>query len=125
MERKRRNKIGKIVEKSRNGFLEDWEVEVLRRQVRSNSSLIDHYIYAIDLLANKERCPKDANTLAFLRGRLSVAMAENDTFRKVLWRHAQLEEAMRPVAGDEEAAFFLIRQIKSRKSALMAQLAMK
>ncbi|MBI1977420.1 MAG: hypothetical protein HYS55_01555 [Candidatus Omnitrophica bacterium] len=125
MKHKRKNRIDQLIEKSRQGFLEDWEVEVVRKQICSNSSLINHYIHAIDLLVNQERCPKDANTLTRLRTWLSVAMAENDTFRKVLWRHMQLVEATGSVNGEADAAAFIIQQIKSRRQALIAQMAMK
>ncbi|MBI3999406.1 MAG: hypothetical protein HY351_02220, partial [Candidatus Omnitrophica bacterium] len=94
-------------------------------QVRANSLAIDHYIEVIDLLINKERCPKDANTLIFLRQRLAIAIAENDTFRKVLWRHMQLVQSQSPYDGESEAASFLMGQIKSRERALIAQMAMK
>ncbi len=111
--------------KSHLGILTEREVEVVHRQIRNNSLAIDHCIEVIDLLVNKERCPKDANTLAWLRERLSVAVAENDTFRKVIWRHTQLVQSQMPYDGDSEAAAFLISQIKSRERALIAQMAMK
>ena len=103
-------------------LLAEWEIEVLQKQIRANSFVIDYYIHAIDLLVNKERCPKDANTLVRLRNRLSVAIEENDTFRRVLWCHAQSEA---PTDGDIEAVAFLIGQIKTRRQAAIAQLARK
>ena len=111
--------------KSPFGFLTEREVRVLHAQIRNNSLAIDRYIEVIDLLINKERCPKDANTLAYLRERLAIAIAENDTFRKVLWRHMKVIESQASLEGVLDAASFLVSQIKSRKSALMAQLAMK
>src|SRR3989338_11074425 len=88
--KKRKNK--KIVESlisSPLGSISEREVALLSKQIRSNSVVMDRIIETIDLLANKEGCPKDANTLAALRHRLHIAIQENDTFRKVLWRHTQ------------------------------------
>ncbi|GEM_PF-6858493 len=104
-------------------FLTEKEVEVITKQIRFNSEAIDRIIKVIDLLVNKEKCPKDANTLAALRQRLQISIDESDTFRKVLWRHKKW------MAGHYEegldAASFLVGQIRSRKQALIAQLAMK
>ncbi|MBI4372157.1 MAG: hypothetical protein HY585_00325 [Candidatus Omnitrophica bacterium] len=111
--------------KALSGFLTEKQVRLLRNQIHANSFVIDHYIKVIDLLINKERCPKDANTLVFLRQRLSVAIAENDTFRKVLWRHTQLVRNQSPCDGESDAASFLVGRIKSRRQALIAQLARK
>ena len=106
------------------GFLTDREVELLQKQIRANSLLIDYFIEIIDLLANKERCPKDANTLLRFRKRLEIAMAESDTFRKVLWKHMQVVEQSVPQDG-LDAASFLVDRIRSRKFAQIAQAAMK
>ena len=125
MRNKSRGKNSKHLAKSLLGFLTDREVQLIRHQIRSNSFAVDHCIEVIDLLVNKERCPKDANTLVFLRERLSIAIAENDTFRKVLWRHMQLVQNQIPYDGDSEAASFLVGRIKSRQRALIAQMAMK
>ena len=108
-----------------SGVLTERQVEVLRNQIRSNSLLIDHYIEVIDLLINKERCPKDANTLARLRNWLNIAISENDTFRRVLWRHMQWIQNQSPVDDGLDATSFLIGRIKSRERALIAQMAMK
>ena len=107
------------------GFLTQRQVRLLQKQVRHNSIAIDRYIEVIDLLANKERCPKDANTLVRLRNWFSVAIAENDTFRKVLWRHAQQMESRFSDGDSSEAAAFLVGRIKSRQRALIAQMAWK
>ena len=108
-----------------SGFLSPREIQLVQNQIRNNSLAIDRYINTIDLLVNKERCPKDANTLIYLRHRLSIAISENDTFRRVLWRHTQFAEPLFPPDGTLDAASFLIAQIKSRRAALIAQLAMK
>ena len=125
MRNKKKRKNSRGLTHSSSGFLTDKEVELIRNQIRNNSLAIDHCIGVIDLLVNKERCPKDANTLAYLRRRLSIAIAENDTFRKVLWRHMQLAQNQTPYDGDSEAASFLIGQIKSRERALISQMARK
>ena|SRR3989338_8674775 len=125
MKKNRNGKSSKNSKQLTSDFLTEREVQVLQNQVRANSLAIDHYIEVIDLLINKERCPKDANTLIFLRQRLAIAIAENDTFRKVLWRHMQLVQSQFPYDGESEAAFFLMGQIKSRERALIAQMAMK
>ena len=121
---KKRNQKNIKLENLKPGFLTDREVELLQKQIRFNSVLIDYYIETIDLLVNKERCPKDANPLVRLRKRLEIAIAESDTFRKVLWKHVQMVEQARP-QDVLDATTFLIDRIKSRKFALIAQDAMK
>jgi hypothetical protein len=121
---KKRNQKDMKIENLTPGFLTEREVLLLQKQIHFNSTLIDGYIETIDLLVNKERCPKDANTLLRLRKRLEIAIAESDTFRKVLWKHMQMvEQAMPQDALD--AATFLVDRIRSRKFALIAQDAMK
>lgn len=102
-------------------LLTESEVDLLSKQIRYNSEWIDRYIKVIDLLVNKEKCPKDASTLTRLRHRLQIAMDESDTFRKVLWRHKKSSHSDDGIA----AMSFLISQIKSRRQALMVQSAMK
>ena len=121
------NSKGKRTKRSRkpSGFLTAREVRILQKQIHANSLSIDRYIHIIDLLANKERCPKDANTLIRFRRYLAVAIAENDTFRKVLWRHAQRFEHLNSQEGLLDAASYLVDRINYRKRALLAQLAMK
>ena len=121
MKKKRTKKI----KSSQNGFLNEQEVQILENQIRNNSAVINHYIHVIDLLVNRERCPKDANTLVRLRTRLSVAISENDTFRKVLWRHSQCAESFFSNEGDLRAAAFIVNQIKIRKQAIISKMARK
>ena len=123
MDSGKKAKKSRGLRKSPSGPLTEKEVQILERQIQANALIIDRYIDVIDLLINKERCPKDANTLLYLRKRLSVAIAENDTFRGVLWRHAQLAEASSPADG--EAVAFLVAQIKTRRQAAISQLARK
>ena len=105
------------------GFLSEREVSLLKKQIRFNSNWIDRCIKVIDLLVNKEKCPKDANTLTALRTRLRIMLDESDTFRKVLWNHNQL--VAKHSVEELDAASFLIGRIKSRNQAMIAQLAMK
>lgn len=107
------------------GFLNHFEVKLLKTQIRKNSRLVDRLMEIIDLLANKEGCPKDANTLASLRKRFAVAVDENDTFRRVLWRHLQSVENQRSPGGWMDPITFLVNQIRTRRRSLIAQAAMK
>jgi hypothetical protein len=101
------------------GFLTEREVKLLRAVIRSNSQIIDRYVQTIDLLVNKERCPEDANTLTSWRNRLAIALDENDTFRKVLWRHLQAIESGELLTDPAlDAVSFLAGQIRFRKKAL-------
>jgi hypothetical protein len=68
------------------------ETRILKTQVRKNSRLIDEYVQRLDLLVNKERYPLRAIFIEKIRRRLILLMEENDTFRRVLWRHYQKEE---------------------------------
>ncbi|OGW89970.1 MAG: hypothetical protein A3A73_04170 [Omnitrophica bacterium RIFCSPLOWO2_01_FULL_50_24] len=105
-----------------SGLLTKTEEHMVHTQVRRNSFAIDHMIKAIDLLINKEQCPWDANILLRLRTGLEIAIAENDTFRKVLWRHHQiLEQVMPPQSTELDPSSFIIEQIRKRKFAFMAQ----
>jgi hypothetical protein len=100
----------------RAGTLSDWEESVIRDQVRKNSALIDRHIKTIDLLSNREQCPKDACTLIELRKRLDIAMCENDVFRKVLWRHMKTRDAASVPDDELDPVFFLARRMKSRSN---------
>ncbi len=120
-----KNRIRKKCWKKTKGFLTEAEVRILQDQIQKNSQLIDRYILAIDLLVNKERCPKDANTLASLRRKLPIAIEENDTFRKVLWRHVQMVEAEHVRENWIDPIIFLVSQIRKRERSLVAQEAWK
>ena len=65
------------------------ETRILKRQIRQNSKLINEFVERLDLLVNKERYPGKAVFIQKIRRRLELLMEENDTFRKVLWRHLQ------------------------------------
>lgn len=101
------------------GFLTESEVSLLKKQIQYNSNWIDRYIKVIDLLVNKEKCPKDANTLVALRQRLKIMIDESDTFRKVLWQYRQWLASQCHEGLD--AATFLLGRIKSRQQALIRE----
>ena len=105
------------------GYLTENEVDLLKKQIQFNSNWIDRYIKVIDLLVNKEKCPKDANTLVALRERLKIMTDESDTFRKVLWQYRQWFVIQ--CSEGLDAVTFLLGRIKSREQALIAQEAMK
>lgn len=67
------------------------EVRILKSQIRRNSQWIDQYVARLDLFVNKEKYPHQEAFLGKMRKRLFILMEENDTFRKVLWRHCQRE----------------------------------
>ncbi len=67
------------------------EIRILKKQIRGNAALIDEFVGRLELLVNKERYPKDAIFIEKIRRRLELLMEENDTFRRVLWRHFQNE----------------------------------
>jgi hypothetical protein len=114
----------KITHLSGRAFLSEADVRLIRKQVRMNSIAVERYVRTIDLLINREQCPQDASPLVRLRKRLEIAIQENDTFRKVLWRHVQTSMDSEMDAGID-AAWFIVQRIRERKNALMAQAAMK
>ena len=65
------------------------ETRILKQQIRSNTRLVEEYVMRLDLLVNKERYPRGAIFIEKIRRRLELLMEENDTFRKVLWKHYQ------------------------------------
>ncbi len=73
-------------------FLTREEVRIIKRQIRGNSLLIDQFIGRLELFVNQERYPSNAVFVQKIRRRLELLMEENDTFRKVLWKHFQSED---------------------------------
>ncbi|HLD49996.1 MAG TPA: hypothetical protein VJC08_02230 [bacterium] len=63
------------------------EIRILKLQIRGNTRLVEEYVLRLDLLVNKERYPRGAIFIEKIRRRLELLMEENDTFRKVLWKH--------------------------------------
>lgn len=109
-----------------NGLLTEWQEKVIRCQIRRNSAAIEVLIYKVDLLKNKEGCPKNANTLVRLRKQLAISMDENDTFRKVLARHIQIQETWKLMPENPvDPMTYLVNRIKSREKAMIAGLCMK
>lgn len=71
------------------------EIRILKRQIRQNASLVNHFVARLDLLVNKERYPKNAVFIQKIRRRLELLMEENDTFRRVLWNHYQSKHVVK------------------------------
>ena len=122
--KKRQGKIEVITEW--DYLLTEKQEQILKTQVRRNSEFIDLLLKKIDLLANRERCPKDANTLVHLRKQVAIEMEENDNFRKVLWKHLQVKAGWRQIPENlPDPIAFLIDRIKSRQKSLLAEACMK
>ena len=119
---KRKASKKKFVAADPDGFLTPHQEKIIRTQIRKNSAVINILLSKIDLLANKERCPKDANTLVSFRKRLSISMEENDNFRKVLWKHLQVAEHWKTMPDNvPDPISFVLNCIKTRKNSLLAQ----
>lgn len=73
-----------------DGELTPYEVEVIKKQIRKNSQVIDSYVSRIDLFVNQEKYPPREGFVQKIRERMLLLMEENDTFRRVLWSHTQL-----------------------------------
>ena len=125
MSHERRKRFLNGLKKKRAGFLSEKEVQIIKTQIRRDSRVIDGLIRIIDLLVNKERCPSDSNLLLSLRKRLTIAIEENDTFRRVLWRHLKMVEASMGDAVPLDPISFLVEQIKARERCMRAQAVMK
>lgn len=72
------------------------EVQIIRQQIRKNSEIVDSYLYRIDLFVNQEKYPHREVFIEKLRRRMFLLMEENDTFRRLLWRHLQSEPSLPP-----------------------------
>ena len=71
--------------------LTPYEFQIIKAQVRKNSHLIDSFVQRIDLFVNQEKYPHREAFIEKLRRRMFLLMEENDTFRRLLWRHYQTE----------------------------------
>ena len=71
--------------------LTPFEVEIIKKQIRKNSEVVESYVKRIHLFVNLEKYPKDEKFIQKLRDRMFLLMEENDTFRRLLWRHLQGE----------------------------------
>lgn len=98
--------------------------EIVRTQIKRNSLIINLIIKKIDLLANREKCPKDANTLLRLRKQLEIEMEENDNFRDVLTKHVLAEGVWKQIEDVADPITFLVKRIQIRQKALLAQACM-
>lgn len=67
------------------------EVQILKEQIRKNAEVINSYVKRIDLFVNRERYPGEELFIQRIRERMFLLMEENDTFRRLLWRHLQGE----------------------------------
>jgi hypothetical protein len=65
------------------------EAEIIKRQIRKNADVIDGYVKRIDLFVNQEKYPHREKFVERIRERMFLLMEENDTFRRLLWRHYQ------------------------------------
>lgn len=63
------------------------EIRIVKRQIQSNSRLIQETLMRLDLLVNREKYPAQAVFIEQIRRQLFLLMEENDTFRRVLCRH--------------------------------------
>ena len=76
---------------SDSDVLTAFEVEIIKQQIRKNSAVVDSYVKRIDLFVNQEKYPQDESFIHKIRRRMFLLMEENDTFRRLLWRHLQSE----------------------------------
>ncbi len=79
--------------------LTEEEQRIITTQIRKNSSVIQGLIRKIDLFTNFEKIPDHEKFILEIRSKLELLMQENDTFRKVLWRHFQADTDY--LEGDE------------------------
>lgn len=68
------------------------EVEIVQKQIRKNTEVIDSYIRRLDLFVNKEKYPQRELFIEKIRQRMFLLMEENDTFRRLLWHQIQAGE---------------------------------
>ncbi|MDD5085936.1 MAG: hypothetical protein PHE61_07880 [Candidatus Omnitrophica bacterium] len=94
------------------------EYKIIWEQIRKNAEVIERYIDRIDLLVNKERYPRNAPEVERIRERLNILIEENDTFRRVFWRHVQLAEKWLDFQFSlPDPVQFLVQCIKRREQA--------
>jgi len=95
-------------------ILNSEEEKIIREQIQKNTKVIDWIIYKVDLLVNKEGHKNDSKVVIALRKKLSVLMEENDTFRRVFWKHVQQSDVFL-CDGTGEAVRYLILKMTSRQ----------
>ena len=89
---------------------------IIREQIRKNTRVIDALIYKVDLLMNKEGHKKNSKIVEKLRKKADLLMEENDTFRKVFWKHIQRSEQSW-TDGTGSAYRYLLLKIEGRHKA--------
>lgn len=95
--------------------------KIIKEQIRKNTKVIDWLIYKIDLLVNKEGHQKNSKIVVSLQKKLDVLTEENDTFRKVFWKHVQqIESAW--VGGTPDAFRYLILKVQEKHKASASNL---
>lgn len=73
------------------------ELQILKKQIRRNAEVINSYVERIDLFVNREKYPRQESFVQKIREQMFLLMEENDTFRRLLWRHLQGEVAKTPI----------------------------
>ena len=71
--------------------LTEAEAGIVKKQIRKNTEVNGDYVQRIDLFVNQEKYPRQEKFVRELRERMFLLMEENDTFRRLLWRHLQGE----------------------------------
>ncbi|MSR78104.1 MAG: hypothetical protein EXS63_07785 [Candidatus Omnitrophica bacterium] len=69
--------------------LTDEETRILREQIRQNSKYIAQDVARLELFIHQEKYPPQEVFIKKIRENMKLNMEENDTFRRVLWKHAQ------------------------------------
>lgn len=77
------------------------ETRIIKKQIRKNAEIINTYIERLDLFVNREKYPRGESFVQKIRERMFLLMEENDTFRRLLWRHLQGEVTPTPVSVAE------------------------
>ena len=72
---------------------------------------------------NKEGHKKDSKVVLSLQKKLNILMEENDTFRKVFWKHIQRVDQATWLGGDPSAVRYLLIKLEGRNKASTANVA--
>lgn len=72
-------------------LLDEKQLAIIHEQIRKNSAVINDHVARIDLFVNMEGHSRRTQFVVRLRKRMFLLMDENDTFRRVLWKHLQAE----------------------------------
>ena len=85
--------VSKTLDHEASGLTQE-EVRILKTQIRRNAKIIHQFIARLDLFVNREKYPNKLEFVEKIRAQLELLMAENDTFRKVLWKQFQSEDVV-------------------------------